>query len=99
MRVTWRIAMEKMGLSLLWAVVLSGTALAQQVVTGTVTSRTGHPLPGVAVGVQGTSTRTFTDASGKFRVTAPSDAVLSFSLLGRRAVQQGVLGRTTIDVT
>jgi TonB-linked SusC/RagA family outer membrane protein len=87
------------GLSLLLAVVVSGTALAQQVVTGTVSSRTGHALPGVAVGVQGTGTRTFTDANGRYRITAPSDAVLSFSLIGRRAVQQGVLGRTTIDVT
>ena len=88
------------GLSLLLAVALSGTALAQQIpVSGHVTGRSGGPLAGVTVRVQGTTTRTLTDVNGRYSVTAPSDAVLSFSLVGRRLVQQGVLGRSVIDVT
>jgi TonB-linked SusC/RagA family outer membrane protein len=86
--------------SLLFALVLSGTALAQQVpITGTVTSTGGTPLPGVTVRVQGTDTRTITDATGRYRLTAPADAVLTFSFVGQRPVQTTVAGRSVIDVT
>src|SRR5687767_5805086 len=103
MRATGRIVMESMlqsrthrffaaGMSLLLALVLSGTAWAQQVtVSGTVTAAGGIPLRGVVVRVQGTDTRALTDASGKYTITAPSDAVLGFSILGRRPAQAGVL--------
>ena len=85
------------GMSLLLTLVLSGTVLAQRV-SGTVSSVTGGPLRSVSVRVQGTDTRTLTDANGTYTITAPPDAVLSFSLIGRRAIQVGVLNRSTIDV-
>jgi TonB-linked SusC/RagA family outer membrane protein len=86
--------------SLLFALVLSGTAFGQNiVVTGTVTSTGGAPLQGVTVRVQGTDTRATTDASGKYRISAPGDAVLNFSVLGQRPVQTTVAGRSSIDVT
>ncbi len=88
------------GMSLLFALVLSGTAFGQnQAVTGTVTSTGGAPLQGVTIRVQGTDARAVTDAAGKYRLTAPSDAVLSFSYVGTRPVQITVAGRNTIDVT
>jgi len=86
------------GISFLLSLVLSGTAFGQQV-TGTVTSVTGGPLRGVAVKVQGTEIHTVTDANGKFAITAPPDALLNFSLIGRRAIQVGVLNRATVNVT
>jgi len=86
-------------MALLLAVALSGTAFAQTGVSGTVTSTAGEALRGVRVQVKGTDTRALTDANGKYSIRAPSDAVLSFSLLGRRAAEMGVLGRSTIDVT
>lgn len=87
-------------ISLLFALSLSGTALGQQItISGTVTAPTGAPLREVAVKEQGTGVGTFTDASGKYSLTAPATGVLSFSLLGRRAVQTEIGGRTTIDVT
>ena len=95
----WRVICAT-ALSFVLALVLSGTAFAQNVaVTGTVTSTGGTPLPGVTVRVQGTDARTITDASGKYRITAPSDAVLTFSLVGQRPVQTTVAGRATVDVT
>ena len=95
----WRVLFAA-ALSFVLALVLSGTAFAQQVaVTGTVTSTGGTPLPGVTVRVQGTDARTLTDASGHYRITAPSDAVLTFSLVGQRPVQTTVAGRNTVDVT
>jgi TonB-linked SusC/RagA family outer membrane protein len=88
------------GLSLLLAMILSGTAFAQnQAVTGTVTSTGGAPLQGVTIRVQGTDTRAVTDGAGRYRLTAPSDAVLTFSYVGTRPVQMTVAGRSTIDVT
>jgi len=87
-------------LSFLLVLAVGQTALAQNVaVSGTVTSAGGTPLPGVTVRVQGTDVRTVTDASGRFRISAPGDAVLSFSLVGQRPVQTTVAGRNTVDVT
>jgi len=88
------------GLSLLLAMVLSGTAYGQnQAVTGTVTSTGGAPLQGVTIRVQGTDIRAVTDGAGRYRLTAPSDAVLTFSYVGTRPVQMTVAGRSSIDVT
>ena len=87
------------GMALLLAVTMSGTAFGQIPVSGTVTGRSGGPLPGVSVRVQGTNSRAITDVNGRYSLTAPSDGVLTFSLVGRRLVQQGVLGRTKVDVT
>jgi TonB-linked SusC/RagA family outer membrane protein len=92
--------LRAVGMSLLFALALSGTAFGQQVpVTGTVTSATGAPLSGVTVRVQGTDARAVTNASGKYSVNAPSDAVLIFSRVGQKPVQTTVAGRSTIDVT
>jgi TonB-dependent SusC/RagA subfamily outer membrane receptor len=90
--------LRAVGMSLLFALALSGTAFAQQV-SGTVTSAGGTPLPDVAVRVQGTDTRTLTDGSGKYRLSAPADAVLTFARVGLRPVQTTVAGRTTVDIT
>ncbi len=88
------------GMSLLFALILSATAFAQgTVVSGTVTSTGGTPLPGVTVRVQGTDARTITDASGNYRITAPADAVLTFSLVGQRPVQTTVAGRNVVDIS
>src|SRR5450759_106696 len=91
--------LRAVGLSLLFAVALSGTALGQLAVTGTVTSPGGAPLSGVTVRVNGTDIRTVTDPSGKYRISAPTDAVLTFTGVGHRPVQTTVAGRTTVDVT
>src|SRR4051794_26326230 len=86
-------------LSLLFAFALGRPAAAQQVaVTGTVTNPGGQPLRGVAVQVQGTATRVFTDATGKYAVAAPTNGILDFTLLGQRSVQLQVRGQSRIDV-
>lgn len=88
------------GAALMFALVLSAQAFGQgTTVTGTVTSTGGAPLPGVTVRVQGSDARALTDASGKYRITAPADAVLTFSFVGQRPVQTTVAGRNVVDVT
>ncbi len=88
------------GLSLLLALFVTGNAFGQNLaVQGTVTSTGGAPLPGVTVRVQGTDVRTITDNAGHYRLSAPGDAVLTFSLVGQKPVQTTVAGRNTVDIT
>jgi TonB-linked SusC/RagA family outer membrane protein len=88
------------GMNLLFAMVLSGTAFGQNLaVTGTVTSTGGAPLQGVTIRVQGTDIRAVTDGAGRYRLSAPADAVLTFSYVGTRPVQMTIAGRNNIDVT
>src|SRR4029079_3492903 len=89
------------GLAVVFMLAMSATAYgqAQIPVTGTVTSSSGTPLPGVTVRVQNTNVRTVTNAAGKYSVSAPTDGVMTFSFVGQRPVQTTVAGRGTIDVT
>ena len=93
--------LQAVGMGLLFAVMLGRPASAQQIsVTGTVTNAAGVPLRGVAVHVQGTTTRVTTDANGKYSIpTAPAQGILSFTMLGQRGVQETIAGRPVIDVT
>src|SRR3954471_18340301 len=93
--------LQAAGMGLLFALLLGRPAQGQQIsVTGTVTTAAGTPLRGVAVHVQGTTTRVTTDASGKYSIgSAPANGILSFTMLGQRGVQQTIAGRSTIDVT
>jgi TonB-dependent SusC/RagA subfamily outer membrane receptor len=86
-------------MSLLLLLALGRTALGQQIaVTGTVTSSAGVPLRGVSVRVQGSEVRSFTNASGRYSIAAPTNGVLTFSIIGQKAVTENVNGRSTIDV-
>jgi TonB-linked SusC/RagA family outer membrane protein len=88
------------GLSLVLALTVSGTALAQLLpVSGTVTSTGGSPLSGVTVRVQGSDARAITNAGGKYFLNVPADAVLTFSYVGQRPVQVTVAGRNVVDIT
>ncbi len=87
------------GMSLVFALVLCGTARAQQIeVSGRVTSTAGDFVEGVHVLVQGTDIRTTTDAQGSYSLTAPADGVLVFTAIGYRAIALGIAGRTILDI-
>src|SRR2546430_8417941 len=91
------------GLTLLWALVVRGPAVAQQPqqiqVSGTVSGPAGEHLRGVTVRVRGSATSTVTDDNGKYSLSAPSDAVPTFGLIGFRGLGQNIGGRTTINVS
>lgn len=71
----------------------------QRSVTGIVTSRSGEPLPGVAVMVKGTNVGTSTGSDGKFQLNIPSDAqTLLFSFVGMKPREVGVAGSSTFSV-
>ncbi len=69
-------------------------------ITGQVTDSSGAPLPGVTVIVKGTSQGTITDTSGKYSLQGVrSDATLSFSFVGMKAIDILISGKTVINVT
>ncbi|WP_426585107.1 SusC/RagA family TonB-linked outer membrane protein [Mucilaginibacter sp. R-33] len=77
--------MKKRLLLILCSFVFAVTQLFAQnhTVTGTVTAREdGLPLPGVSVKIKGTTTGTQTTVDGKFSLSVPNNAVLSFSFIG-----------------
>ncbi len=80
---------------------LTGSAMAQTRVSGTVISGTDElGMPGVTVVEKGTTNGALTDTDGKYSINVSSpESVLVFSFLGMRSVEESVSGRTTIDVT
>ena len=78
------------------------TAQNSQIVTGTVTetiAEAPEPLPAVTVMVQGTNVYAMTDNEGKYSIVAPdANAVLVFTLMGYKTVNEKVGARTVINV-
>ncbi len=94
--------LRAVGMSVLVALVLCAPARGQQagqtaLVSGKVTTQAGAPIQGVTVRIRGTTTTTLTDADGKYSITAPTDGVLVFGLIGYRGLGQSVTGRTTVN--
>ena len=81
--------------------VAGASALAQQTVSGRVTSSVDEsPLPGVSVLVKGTSTGTSTDADGRFTLSVPdNNAVLVLSFIGFTTQEVPVGAQTNIEIT
>ena len=92
-------AFAALAMGFVLAVTTTSTALAQETpVSGTITSITGERLPGVTVQVRGTNTTTTSDANGKYTISAPSDGVLLFALIGYKGAARNVASRPQIDV-
>ena len=89
-------------LVLIWMAVVVASALQaqEQPVSGTVTSSvSGQPLPIVKVRVKGTNQETTADAAGRYTLTVSSlSDTLVFSLIGYKAQEVAIDGRTEVDV-
>ncbi|WP_232074140.1 SusC/RagA family TonB-linked outer membrane protein [Spirosoma aureum] len=76
------------------------TALADQVVTGTVSDEKGDPLPGVSIVVKGQQRGTNSDTKGQYRITVPDgSATLVFSFVGYLPQELVVGNQTVLSVT
>jgi TonB-linked SusC/RagA family outer membrane protein len=75
-------------------------AFLQQKVTGTITdAKTGEPLPGVTIMVEGTTKGVTTDLNGNYSIeVTQSTDVLVFSYVGYIPEKVNVGGQTTINV-
>lgn len=75
------------------------SAMAQVKVSGTISDPDGNNIPGVSVIQKGTTIGTSTDINGKFTLNlSSSSAVLQFSFVGMKPVEEVVNGRSVINV-
>ena len=89
--------MKPLGLMLLLLMVSVG-AWAQGIVKGTVNDKTGEPIIGASVRVDGTKTGAVTDLNGNFSVNASKDASLTISYVGYITQTVKVGGRQNIAI-
>ncbi len=73
-------------------------AMAQNLVTGTVSDPQGDPMPGVSVNVKGAKTAAVTDIDGRFSIAVAADGTLVFSYVGCIPEEIAVRGRKQIEV-
>ena len=75
-------------------------SFAQKTITGKVTSKDdASALPGVTVAVKGTTTATFTDVAGEYKISVPATATtLSFSFVGMKTQDVEIGTQTAINV-
>lgn len=73
--------------------------MAQTTVTGIVTDEKNEPLIGVSVSVKGATTGVTTDLHGAYSINVPENALLVFSYVSMKSVEETVKNRKTIDVT
>jgi TonB-linked SusC/RagA family outer membrane protein len=94
---------RKTTLFFLMLLIFSTVALKAQSlkITGTVKDETGTTLPGVGIGLKGTTIGTQTDINGQFTITVPSSTnqTLVFSYIGYITQEVKVDGKTNITVT
>ena len=75
-------------------------SFAQKAVTGTVKDKSGEPLIGVSVMIDGTSQGTVTDFDGNFRVpNVSANTVLNVSYIGYKAQKVKVGNQDNITIT
>tara|TARA_R110000868_G_scaffold21779_6_gene90260 strand:+ start:608 stop:3766 length:3159 start_codon:yes stop_codon:yes gene_type:complete len=79
----------------------SGLYAQDKVVTGTVTSKAGDPLPGVNIVQKGTTNGVVSDFDGNYsiKLIANKGDVLVFSYLGYKAIEESIGTKTTIDAS
>jgi TonB-linked SusC/RagA family outer membrane protein len=93
--------MKKRLLGFLMLFLVAGvSAMAQQTVTGRVTTSDGAALPGVSVLLKGTAQGTSTDVDGRYTLNVPdNNSVLVISFIGYTTQEITVGAQTNIDVT
>lgn len=92
--------MRKLLLLLVMSIATLSIAMAQKVVTGTVTGDDGTPLPGVTIVLKGTTIGTVSNEDGNYTLNVPENAqTLVFSFIGMKTQEIEIGTRTTIDVT
>ncbi|WP_297087741.1 SusC/RagA family TonB-linked outer membrane protein [uncultured Draconibacterium sp.] len=91
--------MRKIFLVLGMCFALLGSAIAQQSVTGTVIDEEGIGIPGVSIVQKGTNNGTITDVDGNYTIKVPGDAVLVFSFVGMKTLEEEVNNRPSVDIT
>jgi TonB-linked SusC/RagA family outer membrane protein len=82
----------------LWLACCSA-ALAQITVSGKIQHEDQSPAAGAVVSVKGSNTSALADAEGNYRISAPGNGVLIFSLVGTVSQEVSINNRSVIHVT
>ncbi|TKB96480.1 SusC/RagA family TonB-linked outer membrane protein [Pedobacter cryotolerans] len=76
-----------------------GYTLAQEItITGQVKDQKGLPIPGASVKVKGTQNGASTENNGTYQLKAQANAVLIFSFIGFKTIEENVNSRTSANV-
>jgi TonB-dependent starch-binding outer membrane protein SusC len=91
---------RKLLMSFVFVLALVFNVVAQdRTVTGKVTSsEDGSPLPGVSVGVKGSTKGTVTGTDGSYKISVPANATINFSFVGFQKTAIPIGSRTVVDV-
>ncbi|WOD43016.1 carboxypeptidase-like regulatory domain-containing protein [Hwangdonia lutea] len=68
-------------------------------ISGTISDKSGLPLPGVNVIVKGTSTGTQTDFDGKYSINAAVGSDLVFSFVGMQTLETTIGNSSTVNIS
>jgi TonB-linked SusC/RagA family outer membrane protein len=74
-------------------------AMAQGLIKGRVTDKSGEPLIGVSIKVQGTTTGAVSDVNGNYSITAQPNANLIVSYIGFASQTVSVGGQSVVNIT
>jgi TonB-linked SusC/RagA family outer membrane protein len=83
----------------LWLTAMVPLLAQDRAISGKVTTDDGSSLPGVNIGVKGTTKGTTTDADGAFKLTVAPSAVLVVSSVGYGSQEVRVGNRTVINIS
>ena len=95
----WRLLIAPLLLIFLIVGAAAARPVADVPVNGQVVDGTGSGIPGVTVLQKGTANGTQTDSEGRFTITVPTEATLTFSFIGYATQEVAVGGRTLLNVT
>jgi TonB-linked SusC/RagA family outer membrane protein len=75
-------------------------AFAQDItIKGEVKDNKGLPLPGVSVQIKGAARGTVTTGNGAYSLSAPADAVLTFSFIGYKSIELPIASKSVVNAT
>jgi len=77
----------------------SATAMAQLLISGTVTDSEGEPVTGASVRIKGTQAGTSTNIDGKYSIKANTGDVITVNFIGFKPFEFKVANQTVVDVT
>jgi TonB-dependent starch-binding outer membrane protein SusC len=88
---------DTISISLIFFLLTSSFVFAQTKIEGTVKDATGMPLPGANITILGQSKGVSSNFDGKYSIDAPSNATLTFSMVGFVTRNIPVNGQTNIN--
>lgn len=91
--------MKQIALILIGVFCFSFTAIAQNIVEGTITDEQGQPVPGVNILEKNTANGVASDFDGNYTISVGDNAVLVFSYIGFKTQEISVNGQTNIPVS